>query len=174
MRFMKRKVEEETLRKDEQAKRQKLLNPQWSSKEQCDNDEDSNQDKILSESAMQEMDGETYLRMSGSSSSSSRGNRGKIEYVGESENEVYSLFPGRRSFGGFNLVIERYCEKLLEDQKFERISRSNISDEEMVHRYEKMVRLSNSGGGGGVLGKNRSSGGKKKKSKGNNNNNNKS
>ena len=59
--------------------------------------------------------------------------------------DLYSSLPGRRSFGGFNAIIEQNYHKCMEDLKFEKAvnkaHKSTISDEEMLKRYEGLIGL---------------------------------
>lgn len=64
------------------------------------------------------------------------------------ESDVLSLFPGRRSFGGFNKAVERYFQKYLDDQKLDRIvttktvsSKYDVDDKEMLERYDQLIGL---------------------------------
>ena len=59
--------------------------------------------------------------------------------------DLYSILPGRRSFGGFNPITEQNYQKSMEDMKFEKAvekaQKSTISDEEMLKRYEGLIGL---------------------------------
>ena len=146
MRFMKRKADAELQKTEVREKKQRLLEPQWSSKEPMTVNEDM------------------PARLSTCSS-----NYNTVNFVEESENDVYTLYPARRSFGGFNTMVERYCTDMLNEQRFERASRSTISEDEMVLRYEKMIGLSKGIGGKSYVNSDSTKKGKKKakrKSKG--------
>mmetsp|Transcript_47 Transcript_47/g.66 ORF Transcript_47/g.66 Transcript_47/m.66 type:complete len:184 (-) Transcript_47:81-632(-) len=54
-------------------------------------------------------------------------------------NKPYIL--GRRSFGGFNPVIDAINEEALSIHIGKKIKKSSVSDKEMTHRYEKFVGL---------------------------------
>ena len=68
-------------------------------------------------------------------------NSGNIKFSKENENEIYSLYPGRKSFGGFNTKVETYCREVEENQKFEKIAKNIVSEEEMTFRYHHSIGL---------------------------------
>ncbi len=68
-------------------------------------------------------------------------NSGKINFTKENENEIYSLYPGRKSFGGFNTKVETYCREVEDNQKFEKIAKKIVSEEEMITRYHQSIGL---------------------------------
>ena len=59
--------------------------------------------------------------------------------------DLYGALPGRRSFGGFNNVVERFYQNSMDTQKFglssEGIEDDNISNEEMMSRYNDLIGL---------------------------------
>ena len=66
------------------------------------------------------------------------------------DDDPMSAFPGRRSFRGFNPIVERQYQAAIEASKFEhylndkskkQTSNSNLNDEEMVKRYSKLIGL---------------------------------
>jgi hypothetical protein len=65
----------------------------------------------------------------------------KVVYV--NDNSIYSTLPGRRSYGGFNKVIERHYEYIMNEQRYERqvakANKNTISDEEMAKRYSNLI-----------------------------------
>ena len=71
---MKRKGDEEAIRQNDKAKRARLLDPQWSTNKSATADEVE--------------DEESNMQFTGCT-----------QYTRENENEIFSLFPGRRSFG---------------------------------------------------------------------------
>lgn len=71
----------------------------------------------------------------------------RLKVTAETE-DLYASIPGRRSFGGFNKVVERYYEHAMDTQKFglnnEDIEGENMNDDEMVDRYSSLIGLPHS------------------------------
>lgn len=60
--------------------------------------------------------------------------------------DLYASLPGRRSFGGFNSVVERFYQHSMDTNKFglskESIEdESGVSNEEMLSRYTNLMGL---------------------------------
>lgn len=115
---MKRKEDEEAIREVDRAKRAKLLQPEWSFTSAPGVDEQDSQMRVNTEA-----DGR---------------NLGIAEFIRENENDIYTLFPGRKSFGGFNVKVEKYCQTMVDDRRLDQLAENTISDEEMIRRYEQM------------------------------------
>jgi hypothetical protein len=68
----------------------------------------------------------------------------KIVCTVEAE-DLYASLPGRRSFRGFNTVVERFYQNSMDTQKFglekDSIGDDNISNEEMLSRYTNLIGL---------------------------------
>ena len=68
----------------------------------------------------------------------------KIVCTVETE-DLYASLPGRRSFGGFNSVVERYYQSVMDSHKYgtykSRIEDENVSNEEMLSRYQNLIGL---------------------------------
>jgi hypothetical protein len=66
--------------------------------------------------------------------------------------DLHASLPGRRSFKGFNTVVERFYQNSMDTQKFglhkDSIEDDNISNEEMLARYSNLIGLPEGGGGG--------------------------
>ena len=62
-----------------------------------------------------------------------------------SDTDFYSGLPGRRSFGGCNVFVEKEYERFLDSAKFDRaVAKANadtVSDDEMLRRYETLIGL---------------------------------
>lgn len=56
-----------------------------------------------------------------------------------SDENVASL-PGRRSFRGFNPIVERHYDTVMNNQRYDS-KLATISDEDMVQRYDELVGL---------------------------------
>ena len=63
------------------------------------------------------------------------------------DDNLVKYFPGRRSFGGFNKVVERQFQQYLDDLKYRGKEReratdtTNVDDEEMIKRYSNLIGL---------------------------------
>lgn len=74
----------------------------------------------------------------------------QILHCERDDDDPMAAFPGRRSFRGFNTIVERQYQAALEASKFEHyldnkkhkeVSNSNLDDEEMAQRYKELVGL---------------------------------
>eukprot|EP01038_Epipyxis_sp_PR26KG_P007607 gene7607-10358_t len=67
-----------------------------------------------------------------------------IIYIIDEENDL-SLYPGRRSFGGFNKHVEKKYQLFLDELRYtkakEKVSKNSVDDEEMLKRYENLIGL---------------------------------
>ena len=115
---MKRKEDEEAIREADRAKRAKLLQPEWSL---------NTKPGVKEQDSQMCIDAETERRYFGIA-----------EFVRENENDIFTLFPGRKSFGGFNPKVEKFCQSMVDDRRLDQLARNTISDEEMVQRYDQM------------------------------------
>eukprot|EP01041_Mallomonas_annulata_P008690 gene8690-17949_t len=63
------------------------------------------------------------------------------------DDDIMAAFPGRRSFGGFNSIVEKQYTAAIESSKYEHYLDKNknntneIDDEEMSKRYDELVSL---------------------------------
>mgnify|MGYP003387400241 CR=1 FL=1 len=57
--------------------------------------------------------------------------------------DLFAALPGRRSFGGFNKVVERFYQSSMDTHKFglgkDSANDDNISNEEMLDRYTNLI-----------------------------------
>lgn len=75
------------------------------------------------------------------------GTKLEIEFT-LSETTSISSYPGRRSFGGFNKIVERQYSSILEgkrlDHKYSRKSaEEDVDDDELIERYAAMRNMKN-------------------------------
>ena len=67
---------------------------------------------------------------------------GKLVCTAETE-DLYASLPGRRSFKGFNTVVERFYQHSMDTQKFglhtDSIEDDGVSNEEMLARYSNLI-----------------------------------
>jgi len=115
---MKRKQEAELQRQEDLEKRKKLLAmTEWKTDE---------------ENSLRQLD------ISGSNL------KHKLQCTYETE-DLFCSLPGRRSFKGFNIIVERQYDSIMSEQRAEKLTKEaikdTISDEEMVARYENMRAL---------------------------------
>jgi hypothetical protein len=115
MKFMARKVEIADEERLEAKKRRKILDSGWSSVDTTAVSEDTT--------------------ISGSGEG--------IVCTAEAE-DLFAALPGRRSFGGFNKVVERFYQHSMDTQKFglgggNDLEDDNISNEEMASRYSHLI-----------------------------------
>jgi hypothetical protein len=63
----------------------------------------------------------------------------------EKASNFFICFPGRRSFGGFNKSVENYYQLALGELRHnkynQKSTKNQVSDEEMVMRYENLIGL---------------------------------
>ena len=110
MKFMKRKEEAAEQNKEEGEKRRKLLDATW-----------TNPTPQPLAVAQQPQDGS-----------------GKLVCVVEAV-DLYSTLPGRRSFGGFNAVVERAYANALNTSLDE--PSMDVEEESILKKYEELVSL---------------------------------
>ena len=67
------------------------------------------------------------------------GSTSAIPEVVVNEENIASL-PGRRSFRGFNPIVERHYNTVMNNQRYDS-KLATISDEDMVQRYDELVGL---------------------------------
>jgi len=113
MKFMKRKSEAQRIQKLQKARTKKKKEAQWTNERTSGCSSASPSSWIIFEN---EDDPDTH-------------------YI----NQPYIL--GRRSFGGFNPVIDAINEEATSIYNGKRAKKNSVSDAEMAHRYEKFVGL---------------------------------
>ena len=115
MRFMKRKEEGAEQMKEEISKRSKLL-----------------------DTVQLHRGGDADSRMQVVEQSSFLSNEGKVVFTLESA-DLFSTLPGRRSFNGFNKVVEREYANALDASTLD--CASTASDEAILKQYEGLIGL---------------------------------
>lgn len=67
---------------------------------------------------------------------------GPLQCIKDNTN-TFSALPGRRSFGGFNIAVEKHYQQVIDHKRFQRtvLPESMIDEEEMLQRYENLVSL---------------------------------
>lgn len=72
------------------------------------------------------------------------GSEGEVVCTVETE-DLHASLPGRRSFKGFNTVVERFYQNSMDTQRFglqkDNMEDDNISNEEMLSRYSNLIGL---------------------------------
>ena len=67
--------------------------------------------------------------------------------VNTSHHHHHVQYPGRRSFGGFNKVVERQYQQFLDDQRYNKMTSGSAllatskKEDEMIERYEELIGL---------------------------------
>jgi hypothetical protein len=112
MKFMKRKEEAAEQNKEEGEKRRKLLDAMWTNP--------TPQPIAVAQQP--------------------RGGSGKLVCVVEAV-DLYSTLPGRRSFGGFNAVVERHYSNALNTSLDEPSGAMDVEEESILKKYEELVSL---------------------------------
>lgn len=117
MRFMKRKEEGAEQMKEEMSKRSKLL-----------------------DTVQLHRGGDADSRMQVVEQSSLLSSDGKVVFTLEAA-DLFSTLPGRRSFNGFNKVVEREYANALDDASMVGSVGSKASDEAILKQYEGLIGL---------------------------------
>lgn len=61
------------------------------------------------------------------------------------EMDLHAALPGRRSFGGFNKIVEKHYHSIIDSEQSrlatDKLLNGTIDDDEMVEKYQKMISL---------------------------------
>lgn len=121
MKFMKRGADEERQEKEEAAKQQQELEDASSKRRRLSGSEKQGRGEGERERGGMKLD---------------------VEFTVSDATSI-STYPGRRSFGGFNKIVERQYSSILEgkrlDHKYSRSAEEgDVDDEELIRRYAAM------------------------------------
>ena len=121
MKFMKRGADEERQEKKEAAKQQEELEDASSKRRRLSGSEKQGRGEGEREGGGMKLD---------------------VEFTVSDATSI-AMYPGRRSFGGFNKIVERQYSSILEgkrlDHKYSRSAEEgDVDDEELIRRYAAM------------------------------------
>lgn len=122
MKFMRRKEETDVQTKDDANKRRRLLDNQYAAPAAAPSD------------ASAAMDVDSSVQQHNHNRSASL--ICTVEMV-----DLYSALPGRRSFGGFNKIVERNYAKLMDLAPADDGLAATADEEKILQQYEQMVSL---------------------------------
>ena len=77
-------------------------------------------------------------------SNNDNNNKTSKNIIYTNDNNILSSLPGRRSYGGYNKVIERHYEYVMNEMRYEKtaakVNKNTINDEEMAKRYTDLIK----------------------------------